>query len=119
MSGVDTTLQRQLGVKPQVDMAENVIWFKWEKPEPLDPALVYAAVTDGGMGLQSFKLLAEFSFENGLAKTPAIQDLEYTGEARPKGAYAVEISGYEFEGERCKVVAVGPSFEPKVFNPDK
>ncbi len=119
MSGVDTTLQRQLGVKTQVDMIENVIWFKWEKQEPFDAQRVYAAVVEGGMGLTALRILGQFSFEKGHAKSNRNIDFDYTGETREAGLWDVEITGYENQGGRPKVSAVKPYVEPKIYNANK
>lgn len=118
MSGVDTTLQRQLGVKTQVDMLENVIWFRWEKNEPLDPSRIYAAVVEGGMGLSAFRVLGHFDFEQGQARTKGAS-FPYSGETRASGNWTIELTGYEKKDGKPRVSSVLPYFEPKVYNPGK
>lgn len=116
MSGVETTLQRQLGVKPQVSMDENTIWFRWDKPQPLDPARVFRAVTDGGMGLNEFRLLGYAEASEGNLSVGGLT-LDYEGAPFEPGMRDVEIIGYETPGARYKAIAVNPFVQPKVFNP--
>jgi hypothetical protein len=118
VSGVETTLKRQLGVTPQVDMDEAVIWFKWDKPEALEPWRVNAAVVDGGMGITQFSILGAFDFANGKAKAGPLE-LAFQGEAPANGKYALEIYGYESKQGGAKVHAIRTYVEPKIYNANR
>jgi hypothetical protein len=119
VSGVETTLKRQLGVNPQVDMDEAVIWFKWEKDEPLAPWRVNKAVVDGGMGLTKFLILGRFEFAGGEARGPHGLSLAFKGEAPEAGRWTVQIYDYEQKDGTAKVAALEPYFEPKVYNANR
>ncbi|MCC6572868.1 MAG: hypothetical protein IT462_03665 [Planctomycetes bacterium] len=98
-------------------MDQNIIWFKWDKKEPLVPGRVFKAVTDGGMGLESFRILGTFSFSEGHARIGGL-DFGYEGEVLADGAWDVEIAGYDEPGDKIRAIAVVPYVEPPVFNPD-
>ena len=118
MSGIESTLIAQLGVKLNISMDSTIVWFVWDKDEPLEPWRVHKAVTDGGMGLTEFFILGDFTFENGRAKTTKGIDLKYEGDARKAGRYAVEIMAYEEEEMELEVFDVKDYFQPKVFRPE-
>ncbi len=117
MSGIETTLKAQLGVKLNISMDSTIVWFVWDKDEPLEAWRVNKAVMDGGMGLTEFFILGDFQFKDGKATTSKGVVLDYEGAPIKDGKWAIEITRYDSEEMQPKVYEVKEYFTPKTFKP--
>jgi hypothetical protein len=114
---VQVALQRRFGAQIQTSMDEQVLWFEWQRAEPVDLTGVYRAVIGGGMGLSGFRLLGDFVFgENSAqlrdARSP---ELTYRGPARAAGPWDIEVAGYESRDRKPAVVAVRDYKRPQAY----
>lgn len=118
MDGVQVVLQRRFGAEIQTSMDSQVLWFEWTRETPIDVKEIYAAVNDGGMGLQSMQLLGEWEFGDGWARLKGNMSakFEYGGTNPGNGKWSIEVVGYADEDPPA-VYAIKEFEQPEKYQP--
>lgn len=101
-------------------MDDQALWFEWALDRPIDPHEVFAAVKEGGMGLQSMRLLGDFEFsgEQAWLRGGMTAKLVYKGPKRADGKWNLELAGFEKKGMAIEVIDAKPYERPKVYQPE-
>ena len=119
MNGVQVVLRRRFGAQIQTSMDEQVLWFEWTQPRAIVPHEIFAAVKEGGMGLQALRLLGHFEFEGKQAWLAGgmTAKLVYEGPPRASGKWDLELAGFTKKDAPVEIINARPYEQPKVYQP--